>query len=720
MRVTIISGAILFTMINNQPSSAQYQYPFQNPSLPIEERVNSIVSLMTIEEKVACLGTDPSVPRLGIKGTRHIEGLHGVALGGPGGWGRGNPVSTTQFPQAYGMAETWDPEMIKLVAETEAYEARYLFQSPKYGRGGLVVRAPNADLGRDPRWGRTEECYGEDPFFNATMVVAYVKALQGDHPKYWKAASLMKHFFANSNEDTREHSSSNFDERLFREYYSFPFYKGIVEGGSRAYMAAYNAYNGVPCTIHPILKETTVKEWGNDGIICTDGGAYSLLVTAHKYFPDYETAAAACVKAGINQFLDRHTDGVNGALAKKLLSEADINTVIKGDFRVMIKLGMLDPAENVPYAKIGLDDKPEPWTTDRHKNASRLVTQKSIVLLKNQNNLLPLDISKVASVAVIGPRAHEVLCDWYSGTLPYGVSPVDGIRGKIGSKEKVLYAINNDGGAAVAAAKKAEYAIVCVGNHPTCEGPWALSATPSDGKEAVDRKIINLEQEELIKQVYQANPKTIVVLISSFPYAINWTPENVPAILHMTQNSQELGHALADVIFGEVNPGGKLIQTWPKSLDQLPDLMEYDIRKGRTYMYFKGEPLYPFGFGLSYSTFKYSNLKTSADKIRGDGTITITASIENTSTRAGDEVVQLYVSYLKSKVDRPVKALKGFQRVTINAGETKSVPISLKAQDLAYWDVDKHKFVVEPGQVKVMIGSSSADIKLEKMISIAP
>ena len=241
-----------------------------------------------MDEKISCLSTNPSVSRLGIKGTSHVEGLHGLAKGGPSNWGKRDPVTTTIFPQAIGLAESWDQEVLKRVATIESYETRYIFQSPKYHKGGMVVRAPNADLGRDPRWGRNEECYGEDAWFNGTMTVAFVKGLQGDDPKYWRTASLMKHFLANSNENGRDSSSSDFDERLLREYYAYPFWRGVAEGGSRAYMTAYNAYNGIPMTVHPILKDMTVNEWGEDGIICTDGGAFALLINAHKYFPNTE------------------------------------------------------------------------------------------------------------------------------------------------------------------------------------------------------------------------------------------------------------------------------------------------------------------------------------------------------------------------------------------------------------------------------------------------
>ena len=696
------------------------KYPFQNPNLSIEERVNNIVSLMTLDEKIRCFSTDPSVPRLNIKGSRHVEGLHGLAKGGPSNWGQRDPVTTTIFPQAIGLAESWDPDVVKRVASIESYETRYIFQSPRYKKGGIVMRAPNADLGRDPRWGRTEECYGEDAWFNGTMTVAFIKGLQGDDPKYWRTASLMKHFLANSNENGRDSTSSDFDERLLREYYSYPFWRGVVEGGSRAYMTAYNAYNKIPMTVHPILKEITVKEWGQDGIICTDGGAFGLLVNAYKYFPDFNMAASSCLRAGINQFLDRaYREGVEGALAKGYITEATIDSVIKGNFRVMIKLGLLDPPEMVPYSTIGISDTTDPWLTKENQIAAREVTQKTVVLLKNSKNLLPLDKEKIKSIAVIGSHADEVLLDWYSGTPPYTISPLTGIKNKVGDAVEVKYVKDNMGGSAVTLAKTADVAIVYVGNHPTCDGaPFGECPTPSNGKEAVDRQIIILEQEELIKEVYSANPNTIVVLVSSFPYAINWTQENVPAILHMTHASQEMGNALADVLFGDYNPGGRLVQTWPKSMDQLPPMMDYNIRNGHTYMYFKSDPLYPFGFGLSYTTFSYTNIEISSKRLKSDGEITVRVTIQNSGNRIGDEVVQLYVKHLNSKVDRPLKEIKGFKRVTLASKENKIVEIPLKAEILAYWDVKKHCFKVEEDRIQIMVGTSSSDTKLQDTIDV--
>ncbi len=704
----------LFLLV--QTTFAQYKYPFQNPELPTEERISNLLSLMTLEEKVNCLGTNPTIARLGVKGTGHVEGLHGLAMGLPGNWGRKTPVPTTTFPQAIGMAETWDPELLHQAAAIEAFETRYMFQSEKYHKGGLVVRAPNADLGRDPRWGRTEECYGEDAFFNGTMAVAYIKGLQGDDPKYWTTAALMKHFLANSNENGRDSSSSDFDERLLREYYSVPFRMGVQEGGSRAYMASYNKVNGIPQAVNPMLKNITVNEWGQNGIICTDGGAYRMLVNAHKYYPTLAEAAAGCIKAGINQFLDTYKPGTLEALQKKLITEADIDQDLRGVFRVMIKLGQLDPPQMVPYSSIGTG--PEPWLSQKNRDFVRLITQKSIVLLKNEGGLLPLDKTKLKSIAVVGPRSAEVLQDWYSGTSPYTVSPVEGIKNKVGNTVTVSHTTNAN--LAIAMAKSAETVIVCVGNNPTGNLGWKKVDGPSEGREAVDRESISLDtaQEALIKNLYKVNPHIIVVLISSFPYAINWEQANIPAIVHITHNSQEEGNALADVLFGDVNPGGKLVQTWPDSLSQLPPMMDYNIRHGRTYMYFKGKPLYPFGFGLSYTTFQYSNLKTSTSKLDKNGEVTVSVDVKNTGSRAGDEVVQLYVKHQGSKVERPEKELKGFKRVTLNAGEVQTVNLKLSASALAYWNAAKKGFVVEKEPVELMVGSSSADIRLQKIINL--
>jgi len=709
-------------LISFSKAKGQALYPFRNSDMPIEDRVSNIVSLMTLDEKVAFLSQNPGVERLGIKRMAHVEGLHGLAQGTPGGWGRRGPITTTTFPQSIGMGETWDPEIVRQAGAIEGYEARYVYQSPKYkGRGGLIIRAPNADLGRDPRWGRTEECFGEDPYFNGVMAVGMIKGLQGDDPRYWLSASLLKHFLANSNEDNRTSTSSNFDLRQFYEYYSLPFHMGFVEGGAKCFMTAYNLINGVPCTVNPVIEAVVVKQWGVDGVICTDAGGFVNLTKSQHYYENTTQSGAGTVNAGVNQYLDRNFEiPVKTAIKEGLLTEKRLDEVIKGTLRVFIRLGLLDPADRVPYAKIGADTmQTAPWNTQKNKDLVHLATQKSIVLLKNAGNILPLDKSKVKSIAMIGPRVDQVVFDWYSSQAPYVVTPLAGVKNKVGARVKVQFALGDDVAAAVNLAKSSDVAIVCVGNNPNLDNGWKKISSPSEGREDLDRKTITLdEQEELIKKVLAANPKTIVVLKSSFPYAINWTQENVPAIVHMAHSSQEEGSALADVLFGDYNPAGRLVQTWPKSLDQLPEMLDYNIRDGRTYMYFKGEPLYPFGFGLSYTTFVYSNITTSVPVLACDGSITVNVDLKNTGKLPGDEVVQLYVKHLNSHVSRPVQELKGFQRVNLKAGETKSVAITLPAQRLSYWDISKNNWHVERDSIEIRVGASSADIRLKNIIGV--
>ena len=698
-------------------------YPFQNTRLDDEQRIDNLISLMTLEEKINCLSTRISVPRLGIKGYRLVEGLHGLALSGPANWAvRGRGASpTTTFPQAYGLAQMWDPDLLREIASLEAEEARWLTQNPKYGSAGLIVLAPNADLGRDVRWGRTEECYGEDPFLTARLTVAYVRGLQGDHPKYWKTAALMKHFLANSNENNRSVNSSDFDERLFREYYSYPFFKGVTEGGSRAFMTAYNRYNGIPCTVHPVLKEVALAEWGQNGIIATDGGAYRQLVTHHKYFPDLMAAAKGCLDAGTTMFLDDYKEPLTNAVKAGLITETDIERSIRGTLRVLLKLGLLDAPGSTesPYAGIGVTDTVRPWEKPETRALARTATARSIVLLKNDNSTLPLDPQKVRTVAVIGSSADLMVSDWYSGTPPYHVSALDGIRNAVGEKVNVLFAASNKADSAVIAASQADVAIVCIGNHPLGYGlGWGVNHVASDGREEVDRQALSLEQEDLVKLVHSVNQNTVLVIVSSFPYTINWSKENIPAILHITQSSQELGNGLADVIFGKVSPAGRLVQTWPSSIADLPPILDYNIRNNRTYMYFRGEALFPFGHGLTYTSFDYSGLMTDRKTVRTGDTLEVSLTLKNTGNYDSDEVVQLYVSFPDSKVERPPLALKGFRRVHAGRGEVQKVTIPIVADDLSYWDTDQHAFVLEKGKVIIRAGASSGDLRLTTEVTV--
>ena len=700
---------------------------YADSSAPVEARITDLLKRMTLEEKVDAFSTDPTVPRLGVVGTGHVEGLHGLALGGPGHWeghaGRGylTVIPTTTFPQSRGLGQTWDPALLSKAAAQEAYETRYAFG--KYHRGGLVVRAPNADLSRDPRWGRSEESYGEDPFLVGTLATAYTRGLQGDG-KYWTTASLLKHFLANSNENLRTSSSSDFDERLFQEYYSVPFRMAIEDGHANAFMTAYNSWNGTPMIENPVLRDVVMKVWGEDGIICTDGGALTALVRDHKAYKTLPEAVAATVHAGINQYLDDYKPAMEEALTQGLINEGDLDRNLRGVFRVMIRLGMLDPTEIVPQSRIGVEDgtgkalAKDPWWTPEPKELARKVTDESIVLLKNEHNTLPLEAKELKSLAVVGSYANEVLLDWYSGTPPFTVTPLQGIRARVGAGVTVTYDRGDDLAAVTALAKRVDAVVVVIGNNPTCGAGWDICPTASDGKEAIDRKSLSLAQEEIAKAALAGNPKTVVVLQASFPYTTNWTEEHVPAILEITHNSEEQGDGLADVLFGDYNPAGRLTQTWVRDEADLPAMMDYNIRDGRTYMYAKQKPLYAFGYGLSYTSFAYSKLRVSSTTLKEDGTTMVSVEVKNTGSRDGDEVVQMYVSHEGSSVVRPVEELKGFARVSLKAGETKTVTLPLAAKALAYWDETTKAFVVEKDLVEVKVGGSSNDLPLNTMVQV--
>lgn len=688
------------------------QNVFNDPAINEEQRLDDLIARMTLDEKVDALGNNTQVPRLGIQASGSVEGLHGIVLGGPTYGDRAN-TPTTGFPQAYGLGETWDTDLLHRVATYISTENRYLFQNAKYRKSGLIMWTPNVDLGRDPRWGRTEECYGEDAFLTSRLAVAFIKGIQGDHPKYWRNASLMKHFLSNSNEYGRTFSSSNYSDKLFREYYAYPFYKGVTEGGSQALMTAYNAYNGTPCIMHPVLRNIVMKEWGLNGTLLTDGGAFRLLLSDHKRFDnDRAAAAAACIKAGITKFLDEYKDAVYEALHRKLISVEDIEKAIRGNLRISLKLGLLDHAEDNPYAAIGVTDTIAPWSKPETKALVREATLKSIVLLKNQDHLLPLDRHKIKKIAVIGQRATEVLQDWYAGKPFYTVNVLDAIREEAGNDIEVRYVKTNRMDSARTVAAWADVAIVCVGNHPTCDAGWEQAPVISEGKEAVDRQSLQLDQEDLLLQIAQTNPNTIGVLISSFPYAINRANQTVPALLHLTQCSQELGHAVSDVIFGHYNPAGRLTQTWVKNITDLPHMMDYDITHGRTYMYFKEKPLYPFGYGLSYTRFNYSGTTLNDRVIERGDTLRVCFNLKNSGDMDGDEVVQLYVSARKHTDKDPIKQLKAFQRISLRKGETKKVELTVPYTELQVWDEKQNRFILPDKEMTLEIGASSSDIRL--------
>ena len=752
VRRRLCAGVAVLAM--TLPLSGQSSYDFRNTQLTPDARIADLLKQMTMDEKIDCLGTNTAVPRLKVRSFGSSEGIHGVVQRGANRGDRA-PVTTTQFPQPPGMGETWDPALVRQAAAIEGAEGRYISDTPKYNRQILMLWGPQADLARDPRWGRSEEVYGEDPFFNGTMVVNFVHGLQGDDPNHWQSAALLKHFLANSNEDFRTKSNSVFDQRLFWEYYSVPFRMGFTDGGARGVMASYNAWNGTPMVVNPILKSIVEDKWGVD-VLSSDGGAVKLLWTDHKKYPDQKASVIACLHAGINQFLDVWKDETKAAVKEGSVSEAEIDGLLRRKFVVSLKLGLLDPgqeyvapvtsatgSETAPAAGVPASanarvvaaaaEAPAPWDSTQTRALSEKMALESVVLLKNEGNTLPLAKGSLKSIAVIGPLADSVHADWYGGVPPYAVTPLDGIKAAVGPYVRVNYAAAELGQAALTAARESDAAVVVVGNDPTCgpdmgrdwhatvDGGGTLACTSaSDGRDGRDRESLTLEQEQLVKQVFAVNPKTIVVLVSSFPFTINWSQEHVPAILHMAHSSQDEGTAIAKVLFGDYNPGGHLVTTWPQSEQQLPPMMDYNIRDGRTYMYFKSKPLYAFGYGLSYTTFRYDNLRVSKDAVHTGDSVEVMVDVTNTGTRDGDAVVQMYAAHEGSKVARPMEELKGFQRVNVPTGKTVPVTLTLKASDLAYWNEATNGWTLERDRVELRLGAASDDIRLRKVVAVAP
>jgi beta-glucosidase len=694
-----------------------YAYPFRNPCLALEDRVTSLLGLLTDLEKVSLLTEhQPAISRLGIAAfSTFTEGIHGL------GWAAGvSAVLSTQFPQASGLGETWDPDVLTQAFAQVGNEARVYYVKNKGAQVSLAIRAPVVDLSRDPRAGRAEESLGEDPYLVGELAKALVRGLQGSDPRAVQAAATMKHFFVYNQEQNRGNNNVIVDDRNLREYYLVPFYETIVNAHGQSFMTSYNAVNNFPAVCSPMIKSVVIGEWGFDGMICTDAGAMQAAYQSYKSLTNYtsvEDAAAGVVKAGTAVMLSGNATAMQQAYADGKLTKADMDAALAGNFRMRFRLGEFDPTS--PYSTV--DGNSTPWTSDSAKALARLVTQKSIVLLKNDGNLLPLDKTTLKSLAVIGPNADVVVSDWYGGKPPYTVTARAGITTAVGAGVNVQYALDNTGGQAVNIATGADAAIVVVGNNPICgTTAWATCPSQYNSKEAVDRISIDLDpnQVTLIQAVFAANPKTIVVDMSSFMQAITSVQNSVPAIVHITHSSQELGNALADVLFGAYNPAGRTSVTWYKALTDIPAKNDYDIRKGRTYMYFQGTPLYPFGFGLSYTTFTYSALRLSGTSMAQGGSVTVSVDVTNSGTRAGDEVVQLYVSYPTTSVPRPIKQLQGFKRIMLAPAETKTVALSLTRAQLAYWDATAKAFAVQPGTVHLMVGGSSVDKRSEADLTV--
>ena len=834
---------------------SQNDPPYKNPNLPIEERVNDILSRMTLEEKISqMVYNSPAIERLDIPEYNWWnEALHGVARNG----------IATVFPQAIGLAATWDTDLMYKVATVISDEARakYNLALRRNKRGiyqGITLWSPNINIFRDPRWGRGMETYGEDPYLAGEMGVQFVKGLQGNNPNYLKTIATPKHFAVHSGPEPLRHTFnaivSDYD---LRETYLPHFKKCIIEGKAYSIMCGYNRFRGDACCgSDPLLKQILRDEWGFEGLVVSDCWAVPDMYNFHKIVETPEEASSIAVKSGTDLECGNAYPSLLKAINQGLITANEIDTAVKRILTARFKLGMFDPPENVPYSKLDKIDTPE------NKTVALDAARKSIVLLKNENDLLPLK-KDLNTIAVLGPNANdiEVLLGNYNGFPSDPITPLQGIKNKLknttviyergcelaenlpsfevvgesflytsldkkqkglvgeyfnnrdfigeaafsridskidfawwdGAPDKdfdpdnfgvrwtgfivpekfgkyvlggygfngfrifiedtllvqfdgefdpvktykylnlaagkaykikiefykklrysfmqLIWSVPDEGREqrAIEAVKKADIVIMFMGLSPRLEGEEMKVEV--EGFKGGDRVTLDLPgtQSKFIKKIHSLGKPMILVLLNGSAVSINWENENVPAIIEAWYPGQATGTAITDIIFGDYNPSGRLPVTFYKSVDQLPAFTDYEM-SNRTYRYFKGEPLYPFGFGLSYTSFQYKNLRLEQTEIHSGGSTSLSVEVSNIGKVKGEEVVQLYVK--ADKDTNVVETLKGFKRITLNPGETKKVEFDITPEKLERW-IDEMGFSVEPDKYILMVGSSSSENNLQ-------
>lgn len=836
---------------------------FENPEASIDNRVNDLLSQMTTNEKILLLReVSPAIPRLGVAKYDHgNEALHGVV----------RPGKFTVFPQAIGLAATWNPDLIYHVSTAISDEARAKWNELEQGKKQtskfsdlLAFWSPTVNMARDPRWGRTPETYGEDCYLTSRIGVAFVKGLQGDDPRYLKVVSTPKHFAGNNEEHNRFECKMEVSEQTLRSYY-LPAFKALVtEGKVESIMSAYNAINGIPCTANKwLLTDVLRNEWGFNGYVVSDCGAPGFLYSDHHYVETREEAAQKALKAGLDLECGGYcsecfifTDYLPKALEQGLVTESEIDRAAFRVLRARFKLGIFDDPDLNLYAQIS----PSVIGSEKHQQLALETARQSIVLLKNSNDLLPLNKKKIKSMAVFGINAGVAEFGDYSGSpLNEPVSPLQGIKNKVadtqidiryvswvtnpieyetvnteffsfeknGKTEKgltVYYYSNTDfqgtpvesideliqfdpanqppnplipkgqisvrwcGNLSVPVTGKyklglsskgntrfylnnrllleqdskvtnsgielnltagdsyaIKYEYVCDANNPYTALKWklleisgaeafkkeksiarnsdvviaVLGINKTNEREGRDRTSLDLpaDQMKFIQEIYKVNPKTIVVLVAGSSMTINWIDQHIPAIIDAWYPGEQGGTAIADILFGDYTPSGKLPLTFYDSIKDLPPFDDYEISKGRTYMYLKQLPLYPFGYGLSYTEFEISNLQLSKSKIRKDENLEVSVDIKNVGKRAGAEVVQLYIHDMTSNTQMPLKQLKRFERVSLKKNEKKTISFTLTRDDLSHWN-QNNEFVLNTGSFELIVGNSSADDRIKTKFEV--
>ena len=705
--------------------------PSASPSLPIypdpthsfEERVNDLVDRMTVEELALQMGSEAvAIKRFDIPQYNWWnEALHGIGRNGV----------ATVFPQAIGLASTWNVDLIHRMADAISDEGRAKYHEAIRNDvhalyAGLTFFSPNINIFRDPRWGRGQETYGEDPYLTSRLGVAFVKGMQGDDPRYLKTVATAKHYAVHSGPENLRHSfNAVVSQRDLRMTY-LPAFKALVtEGKVYSVMGAYNRVNGEACCASPTLLQKILRgEWGFDGYVVADCGAVDDIYSGHGLVRSTTEAAALAVlngcdlECGCTYGIACDYSALTLAVAKGLVTEEDLRRSAKRLFMARFRLGMFDPVDQVPYAKIPMSvvDSPE------HRELALEVARQSLVLLKNQNGLLPLDTKGLRSIAVIGPNADEtlVLSGNYFGTAAEPVSVLAGIRATVPAGTKVNYAQgcdiidpSEDGfGEAVQAAKNSQFVVLVMGISQQLEGEQGQTeGNPAGVTSLGDRLTLDLPpvQEKLLQAIDKTGKPLILVLLNGSVLSINWANAHIPAILEAWYPGQAGGTAVAEAIFGLTNPGGRLPVTCYQSVSDLPDFQDYSM-KNRTYRYFSGQPLYPFGFGLSYTTFGYGNLQIAPEQVKSGQPVSIQVDVENTGQRPGDEVVQVYLKDVEASLPVPLLTLQGFSRIHLAPGEKQTVQFSLAAEQMGFAD-ESGKWVLEPGEFKVWVGGRQPDLK---------
>ena len=686
---------------------------YLDTSLSFAERAKDLVGRLTLDEKVSLMNHPAQgVPRLNIPAYNYWnEALHGVGRNG----------RATVFPQAIGMAATWDKELIYQVASAIGDEGRAKYHAALRRNGytdqyqGLTFWAPNVNIFRDPRWGRGQETWGEDPFLTGEMASAFVQGLQGDHPKYLKAAACAKHYAVHSGPEKDRHTfNAIVTKRELYDTYLPAFKKLVIEAKVESVMGAYNRTLGEVCCASKLLIQEILRgEWNFQGHLVSDCGALCDFHLHHKVTKDAAESAALALKGGCDLGCDVGCDHVFNeipeAIQRGLITEADVDCALERTFVTRFKLGMFDPPEEVPFTSISTDVV----ACEEHRQLAYHTATEAVVLLKNKNNILPIK-SSTKKIFVTGPIATsiEVLLGNYYGFNDQMITLLEGITGRIpegmgmeytsGAMLKHPREIKNTW--APGMAQSADFAIVCAGLSSFLEGEEGESLlSPMNG----DRDSISLPESQVnyIKELTIHGVKIVLVLTGGSPIALGEVEDMVDAILFVWYPGMEGGNAVADVLFGDVSPAGKLPVTFPRSLDQLPAFDDYSM-KGRTYRYMTEEPLYPFGFGLSYSCFEYSDLQLDKTNIAPGDSLNISIKLHNSGSRDSAEVVQFYLSDLQASTVVPLHRLIGFERVFLKAGESRSLKFTLTPEMMSFYN-DDGKLTLEPGEFRLEVGGCS-------------